>query len=74
MFEKVKALIAEQLAVDPGSITPETDIMKDLNADSIDVMELLMTLEEELNITVPDDTIQNLKTVGDIVAFAEQNG
>jgi len=74
MYEKIKTLIAEQLAVDPGGITPDTDIMKDLNADSIDVMELLMTLEEELEITVPDDMVQNLKTVGDIVAFVEQNG
>jgi acyl carrier protein len=73
MFEKIRTLIAEQLAVDVGGITLETDIMKDLNADSIDVMELLMTLEEELGITVPDDKIQDFRTVGDIVAFAEQN-
>ena len=74
MFEKVRSLIAEQLSVDAGGITPETDIMKDLGADSIDVMELLMTLEEELEITVPDEMIQNFKTVGDIVTYAEQNG
>jgi acyl carrier protein len=74
MFEKVRTLIAEQLAVDPDGITPETDIMRDLGADSIDVMELLMTLEEELEITVADDMMQNFKTVGDIVAYAEANG
>ena len=70
----IDQLIAEQMSVDEDGITMDTDIMKDLGADSIDVMELLMTLEEELSINVPDDMIQNLKTVGDIVAFIDQNG
>ena len=73
MFEKVKKMIADQLAVSPDRITPETDIMKDLGADSIDVMELLMTMEDDLGLTIPDDKIQALKTVGDIVGYVEQN-
>ena len=74
MFEKVSQMIADQLSVEIGRIALETDIMKDLGADSIDVMELLMTMEEELGLAIPDDKIQSFKTVGDIVSYAEQNG
>ncbi|MBQ2713257.1 MAG: acyl carrier protein [Clostridia bacterium] len=70
-FEKVKALLAEQLNVDPAKITPESEIIADLKADSLDVFQLLMTVEEEFGITVPDEKAQELKTVGDIVAFVE---
>ena len=70
-FEKVKALLAELLNVDPAKITPESEIIADLKADSLDVFQLLMTVEEEFGITVPDEKAQELKTVGDIVAFVE---
>jgi len=67
-------MIADQLAVSPDRISADTHIMKDLGADSIDVMELLMTMEEEMGLTIPDEKIQSFKTVGDIAAYAEQNG
>ena len=73
MFEQVRQMIASQLSTDADDITLSTDIMKDLGADSIDLMELLMTMEEDLGITIPDDKIQTLKTVGDLVNYVEQN-
>jgi acyl carrier protein len=73
VFEKVRDMIEEQLGTNPGLVTMETDILKDLGADSIDIMELLMTMEEEFGISIPDDKIQSLKTVGDFVSYAEQN-
>ena len=73
MFEKVRQMIADQLSLNAEDISISTDIMKDLGADSIDVMEMLMTMEEELGVSVPDDMIQNLKTVGDLVSYMEQN-
>ena len=73
MFEKVRQMIAGQLSINAEDITLSTDIMKDLGADSIDLMELLMTMEEELGITVPDEKIQTLKSVGDLVNYVEQN-
>jgi len=70
-FEKVKAQIASQLNVSPDKITLETDIIKDLKADSLDVVEMIMTLEESFNISIPEDKAAGLKTVGAIVAFVD---
>ena len=70
-FEKVREQIASQLNVSADKITPETDIIKDLKADSLDVVEMIMTLEEEFKITVPEEKASALKTVGDIVAFVD---
>lgn len=71
MFEKVREMIARQLSCDKAKITETSDLMKDLGADSLDVVEMLMELESEHNITVPDEDAQNLHTVGDIVRFIE---
>ena len=74
MFEKVQALLAEQLDISADKITPESEVVKDLGADSLDVVELLMQLEEEFGITLPDSEMENLKTVQDIVHMMEKLG
>lgn len=68
VFEKVKSLVAEQLGVDAADITPETSF-DDLNADSLDVVELIMALEEEFDIEIPDEDAEKIKTVGDAVDY-----
>ncbi len=73
VFEKVKSLLAEQLNIEPEKITMEANIINDLGADSLDVVEMLMTLEEEYDITVPDEVATELKTVGAIVEYVEAN-
>ena len=70
-FEKVQKQIAQQLNISADKITMETDIIKDLKADSLDVVEMIMTLEEEFDIAIPEDQATNLKTVGDIVKFVD---
>mgnify|MGYP005912795091 FL=1 len=66
-FEKIRALLAEQLDIDPAKITMDSDIMGDFEADSLDIVDMVMTLEDEFGIEVPDDAIENLRTVGDVV-------
>ena len=66
-FDKVKKLLADQLNIDAGKITENSKVIDDLGADSLDVVKMLMTLEDEFNVTVTDEESVNLKTVGDIV-------
>ena len=73
MYEKVVALIADQLKIDPSSITKDSRLLEDLKADSANVMMLIMDLESELGIMVEDDALMRLRTVGDIVAYIEEN-
>ncbi len=70
-FEKVTQFLAEQLGIDESSIKPESKIIDDLKADSLDVVELLMTLEEEFNIVVSEEDASKLQTVGDIVKLID---
>jgi acyl carrier protein len=70
-FEKVRDIIAEQLDVDKEQITPETNLMKDLEADSLDAVEIIMAIEDEFEIEVPDEDAEKFKTVSDIVAYVE---
>lgn len=70
-FEKIQKQLAAQLNVKPEVITMQTDVIKDLKADSLDIVEMIMTLEEEFNITVPEDKASQFKTVGDLVAFID---
>ena len=70
-YDKVKKLLAEQLTISAEKVTLESDIVKDLGADSLDVVEMLMSLEEEFNITVPEEDAVNIKTVGDIIKLIE---
>ena len=73
VLEKMKKIIAEQLDADIDSITLETDIQDDLGADSLDVVEMLMSIEDEFEIEIPDEKIESLKTVGQVVAYIEEN-
>lgn len=72
LAEKVKQLIAEQLGKPVEEITDDKEVVKDLGADSLDVVEMLMGLEEEFNITVPEEDAVNIKTVGDIIALIQE--
>ena len=70
-FEKVKKLLCEQLNISEDKVTLESKVIDDLGADSLDVVEMLMTLEDEFNITVSDEESVALKTVGDIVTLID---
>lgn len=72
MFENVQKMLAEQLDISPDKITLQSEIVKDLGADSLDVVELLMRLEEEFGITLPDGEMENIKTVQDIIDMLEK--
>ena len=73
IFEKVRALIAEQLDIDEDKITLDSDVVDDLCADSLDMVDLVMTFEDEFYIEIPDEQVENVKTVGDIVKYLEEN-
>ena len=73
VFENVKKMIAKQLKVDEASITENSRLIEDLKADSANVMVMIMDLEDNYGITVEDDQILKLKTVGDVVAYIEAN-
>lgn len=73
VFEKIKAILAEQFSVDEDSITPETNIQEDLGADSLDVVDLIMSIEEEFEFEVPDSEVENIRTVGALTQFVEDN-
>lgn len=72
MFEKVQAILAKQLRKDPAIITPQSQIKKDLGADSIDILQLLMRIEDQYGIVIPDEELAAFNTVGDVVAFLEK--
>jgi acyl carrier protein len=69
--EKVKEIVVKQLAVAEDQVTEEARFIEDLNADSLDQVELIMALEEEFNAEIPDEEAEKLKTVGDAIAFIE---
>ena len=71
MFEELVNILCEQLPLKPEDVTTDSRIKEDLGADSLDVLQLLMALEEEKGIVIPDDVLPTLKTVGDIVAYME---
>jgi len=71
IMEKVKAVIVEQLGADEADVTEDATFIDDLGADSLDIVELVMALEEEFGISIPDEEAENIKTVGDAVAFIE---
>ena len=72
VFEKVRKMLADQLQIDPDTITLESRLFEDLHADSANVMIMVMDVEEAFNITVDDDVLPNIRTVGDIVAYLEK--
>lgn len=73
VLEKVKMILADQLEVEEDTITAETDIQDDLGADSLDVVDLIMSLEDEFEIEVPDEDIEKLRTVGALVSYIESH-
>ncbi len=73
VFEKVKELIVEQLDVDPEIVTMDTDFMKDLEADSLDAVEIILGVEDEYGIEIPDEVAENFTKVADIVEYIEAN-
>ena len=74
IFEKIREIIAEQLSVeDIEKITLETSLTNDLEADSLDAVEIIMALEEEYDIEIPDEVAEEFKTVGDIINYVKAN-
>lgn len=73
VFDKIREILAEQLDLDESKISMDSDIVEDLEADSLDVVDLVMSLEDEFGIEVPDEAIENFKIVGDIVRYIEEN-
>ncbi|MDN5327085.1 MAG: acyl carrier protein [Moorella sp. (in: firmicutes)] len=72
VFEKIKGIVAEQLGVEEETITMETSF-EDLNADSLDIVELIMALEEEFDLEIPDEDAEKLTTVGAAVAYIKEH-
>ena len=70
---RVKAIIVDKLGVDESEVKPEATFTNDLGADSLDTVELIMELEKEFNITIPDDQAEKIATVGDAIAYVESN-
>ena len=73
IFEKVKKLISERLAVNESKIVPEASFIEDLGADSLDTVELLTQLESEFNITIPDEDAEKITTVGSVIEYIQKN-
>lgn len=73
VFEKVRAILCEQLELDEDTVTMDASILDDLGADSLDIVDLVMSIEDEFEIEVPDEEIENVKTVGDVVRFIEES-
>ena len=74
MLEKMKEIIAEQLSVDAESITEASSFKDDLGADSLDLFELVMALEDEYSVEIPAEDLQNLLTVGDVMNYLKEKG
>lgn len=73
IFEKVKSIIVDQLSVEEDEVTPEASFIEDLGADSLDIVELIMALEEEFEIEVPDEDAEKIQTVADAVRYIKEH-
>ena len=71
VFERIREYLADQLDVDPEKITPDSDIVEDFGADSLDVVDMITTLSDEFGVDIPDEEIENFHTVGDVVQYGE---
>ncbi len=74
ILEKVKVVIVEQLNVEEADVVEDAAFVDDLGADSLDIVELVMALEEEFGISIPDEDAESIKTVGDAVTYIDSNG
>ena len=72
-FDKVREIIVEQLSVDESMVTMDTNLMKDLEADSLDAVEIIMAIEEEFNLEIPDEEAEKFRLVGDLVKYVDDN-
>jgi acyl carrier protein len=73
VFEKVRSIIAEQLDTDEENITMDINLMKDLDADSLDAAEIIMAIEDEFEIEIPDDQVEQFQQISNIVQYIEEN-
>lgn len=71
VFDRIREYLADQLDVDPDKITPDSDIVEDFGADSLDVVDMITTLSDEFAVDIPDEEIENFHTVGDVVQYVE---
>lgn len=72
-FDKIKDIIIEQLQVEESDVNMDTNLMKDLSADSLDAVEIIMAIEDEYGIEIPDEEAEKMQTVGDLVRYVEEN-
>ena len=73
MFEKVREIIADKLSISEDEITVDSSFLEDLNADSLDIVELIMALEDELDMEIPDEDAEGFVTVGDVVKYVKSH-
>lgn len=73
VFEKIRAILSEQLDIDEDSITAESLIVEDLGADSLDAIDIVMSVEDEFGIEVPDEIVEKMESINDIVTYVENN-
>ena len=73
VFERIREIICDQLDLEEDKVTMDSDIMEDFEADSLDVVDLVMSIEDEFGLEVTDDQIENFRTVGDVVRYIEEN-
>lgn len=73
ILEKIKEILAEQFDVETETLNENTNIADDLGADSLDVVEVLMSIEDEFKVEIPDEEIENIKTIGELAAYIENN-
>ena len=73
VFEKIRDILCEQLDLEEDLVSMDSNIADDLGADSLDIVDMLMSIEDEFEVEIPDEEIENIKTVGDAVAYIEKN-
>ena len=73
VFEKVREILCDQLDLEPEDVTLDTNIIDDLGADSLDLVDFVMSLEDEFDKEIPDEDVENIKTIGDIVSYIENS-
>ena len=73
MFERIQAIVADKLSIDEASVTMDASFIDDLNADSLDIVELIMALEDELELEIPDEDVEGFVTVGDVVNYVKSH-
>ena len=73
IFDKLKDIIVEQLDADEDAVTLTANIQEDLGADSLDIVDLITTIEDEFDLSIPDEAVEDIKTIGDIVKYIENN-